>query len=520
MVERLGGQEAAEELLSRLQPTALAGDLAGSVREALAILGQSELATRRLVVLTDGQEALDPRLNAGPMGVEVQLLTVAPPSAANLYLADLSLPPLLQVRAERRLGVRVVNGGEGRALGSVRLNVAGRYLGERAVDLQPGSSAELRFDVGLEPGVQLGFVELDGDDLEVDNRRFFVLGLDARVPVLVVGAPEVRRYVELALGVEEESSRSGFEVRSAASLSELPVPAPGAEPARAVVLCGLSRLGQAELEALRSLRAGGAGVLLFLGPETTPSFVNEALGNNAPLPLRLAGRESGTWTGRAQQSRHSALPGAARLGALLESTEFRERHRIVPLGQGASALLTYSDGEPLLVELRAQSPPVLVFTTSADRSFGDLVLSPYFVLLLRRSVDHACGVRDRGALAVGAARPPASALAGEGGQWLLVADPAELQPRLEAPEVLSSPGALVQIGAEGRVLQWKEVAVEPTESLLTYPGRPIDAGGAFATADSVQGRRSIAFGFLVLALLLLVAEGLLTASLTAREATG
>jgi aerotolerance regulator-like protein/VWA domain-containing protein len=512
MIEKPGAREEAERILRQTRPTSFGGDLAAGVRDALGVLGESGRPVRRLVVISDGQEAYDPGPEAAAHGVEVERLYVSPASAANLYVAELSLPRLPSERASRRISARVSNGGSARALGSIRLNIAGAYLGERPVDVPPGASVEVRFDVTLGTEPQAGFVELTGDDLAADNLRFFMLGLDRRSPVAVIGPPSARRYVELALGVREDASRATFEVRSFERLIDA-TPGVGEAPS-AVVLCGLDRFDAAARGALGALRQAGAGVLVFLGAETAPSLVNEALAGDATLPIRLAGRETGDWTARMQLPHHAALPSDARIGALLEQIEFRERHRFVALGQGGEPILAYSDGEPLLSELRGQSPPVLVAATSADRSFGDLALSPYFVLLVRRSTDLLCGIGSRGVLVAGADVP-----SGGSGRWDLVDSPADLRPRSAASSVLQGPAALLHVSSTGAADDWRAVGVDPGESRLEYPGRGNQASTGAASGPGA-GRHSIAFPLALLALALFLAEGLLTARLSAQESTG
>jgi hypothetical protein len=510
LVDKPGAREEADQLLRRLEPTALGGDLSGAVREALAILERSDLTSRRLILLSDGQEAIDPSLEAVSKGVELEIIEFVPRSVANLHVTELRLPRLLGVASTRRVVVRVGNGGSHRGIGSIRLNIGGAYLGERAVDLRPGSGTELRFDVSIPPGVQPGFVEVSGDDLAADNLRFFVLGLDRRTPVVVVGRPQLRRFVELALGVQEETSRGGFEVIGVNRLGEAiqagPMP-------RAVVLCGLEALAS-DREALLSARSAGAGVLVFLGAETAPSLANEVLADGSLLPLRLTGRESGSWMVRPRGASHPAVPDDGRLAGLLEQIELRERHRIVPLGQGGETLLEYSDGEPFLSELRGQTPPVLVAATSADRSSGDLVLSPYFVLLVRRSAELLSGPREGGALIAGVALPNT-----EVGSWQWIDDPARPRPKAMDQEFLATAGALVHLDGAGVPDGWREVIVDPSESRLEPQGSTRTTPAGRPPEPSLP-RRSVALHLALLALALLVVEGLLTASLTTREAMG
>jgi hypothetical protein len=513
LADRPGSREAALEALSRLEPTALAGDLGAGVREAMEILDVSELKPRRLLVLTDGQEPLEPGLTAGARGVDVEVRTVRPEAAANLYIRELNVPRLSEARSEQRFSVRVANGGSARALGSVRLNVAGAYLGERPVDLRPGASEEIRFDTSVSAGVHFGFVELTGDDLDADNWRFFVLGLEERIPVVVVGPAASRRYVELALGARHPAGGGAFDVRSAETVASAEAALTAEPGARVLVLCGLPALGVAERQRLERLHAGGAAMLVFLGSETVPSLVNDALGPGSFLPLRLTGREAGAWRARAQVARHAALPEPAALGALLGEVELRERHRVVPLGEGAATLLAFDDGEPLLAELRTRAAPILVMTSSPDRAFGDFVLSPYFVLLLRRAAAALDGRNERRSVPAGT-----FLAAPHKGRWEVVADPADLRPRPLEGKALLRPAAVVRIGEDGRPEEWKAVVVESSESFLAYPGRP--AGAAAAAAEEGAPRRSIVLPLVLLALATFLAEGLLTARLTAQEATG
>ena len=176
----------------------------------------SRLPAREVVLITDFQRVgwergEDLRL---PPGTELSWVDLSsgrdavPPS--NLAVAGLMLDRTLEGDRERVVAqARVTRrGGEGPATASLALELGGREIGRREVELAPEASTLVAFDpFSLPPGTSRGRVVLTGDSLATDNEFFFVLSRAQALPVVLIddgraagGGERVLRRAGAAVG--------------------------------------------------------------------------------------------------------------------------------------------------------------------------------------------------------------------------------------------------------------------------------------------------------------------------------
>ncbi len=509
MEEQPGGGTV-RKILEGMSPLPYGGDLGRGVEEAETILAASKLPNRKLVVLTDGQERVSAEAGKADGEVQAEIVTLSTGSPGNLYVEEVSLPKILAGGPEHRLGVSVANGGLSRVSGSVRVNLDGAYRGERLLSLGPGESVKADFDLSVEPGLHGGFFELTGDDLALDNRRLFLLGVDRRPRIALVGAQSVRRFVELALSADSATDRSELEVRSFHSLAQVLASLGQRDSPEALILCDLGDFDAEKAGKLARIRAAGLGVWVFLGPKTIPSLVNEALARSDILPIRLLGRQKGDWTASMMAKAPGLLPSSKKLARSLEETPFSERQRFISRSGAALTLLSYSDGEPLLMEIPSD-PPLFVTGSSADRAFGEMAVSPFFVLMARKISWRLIGDRDLGALDAGT-----NFLHQEAGQWFFLRNPTNLESGGVTPSGELMPGILVH-RSRRKIDQWRAIALPREESILRYPGQTAAPQKGHDQDSSHRGRRSISLPLILFCLALLVAEGLLASHIAQEE---
>ncbi|MFW6156216.1 MAG: hypothetical protein ACOC7J_02760, partial [Armatimonadota bacterium] len=212
-----------------------------------------------------------------------------------------------------------------------------------------------------------------------DDRRVFATVVRERVRVAVIGEEDRTRFIEAALAPYPAADpRSPVELVSEDEL------AGGAAP-DAVIVAGAT-LGEETESLLRDLAEGGTGVMLFA---QAGQAVDDALGFGGVSVGEAARREPSLAlaelaTGRAPLD-DFVEPGAGDLSA----ARFGSVPEVRMTDQASAVVLArYDDGTPALLEGAVGLGRTLLFATSPDDAWSDLVRMPEFVPLMHRLVLH------------------------------------------------------------------------------------------------------------------------------------
>lgn len=243
--------------------------------------------------------------------------------------------------------------------------------GLQTVTVAPDGEGQVQFGFAVhEEGFYQGYVALaQADALLWDNRRYFTVHVRPPERVLLVAPKQaLDRTVYLRLMLEPEEltkfgqGRFRCEVLDQARLAE------GDLSAYAVIaLVDPQPLGTTQAQRLYQYVSQGGGLAIFLGAEAADPRAWEAEPVNSLLParpLRQARVPEGTWL-RPESYHHPILqplePYAGKLPWELAPV-FRYWQLSAPAGD-ASTIVSFSDGQPALVERRLGAGRVLLLAT-------------------------------------------------------------------------------------------------------------------------------------------------------------
>lgn len=288
---------------------------------------------------------------------------------------------------------------------SVFLN--GTRVAERSIDVQKQSSLPVEFSVAASAtGPVEGFVEIEDDDFQYDNRRYFVLQIPEHIRALLVGAAPDLRYPRLALSARTSASESALVLDEVAPgrLSTVEI-----KRADVIVLCTSEGLSSAQVSELSAFVRGGGGLVLFPGTQTDPASFNALLAAGLTIPsLATIDRPSkpnaesesfiefdkvelqhalfeGMFESRSDQS--PKRPAAAGLTAArtVESPRIRTSARFTLTPQ-SNPIITLTNGAPFLAEQRLGTGRLLLFAVPTTTEWSDFPMKGVFVPLLHRSI--------------------------------------------------------------------------------------------------------------------------------------
>ena len=534
--------------LSGLEPGDLGTRLESGIQLAGRILSESDRATRDVVLISDFQRSgwEDEGRVRLPDGVGLRPRSLADDRDANLAVADVRLTD--EEGGRVRLVARIANMGGERAAGvPVSLELAGRPVATREVDVGARGAATVSFDdVALPEGGSRGRLSLSPDALPVDDALHFLATPDPPLEVLVLegdrGRTDRSLYLERALAVGE-SPRARSSRRPAAQLD-----AAWLVPARAVILNDADLAGAGRVARLQQWVEAGGGLLVVLGSNADPGAWAGA--GEALLGVRAGSVEDRTASGGIRLAwldyDHPVfeLFSTPRSGDFSEARFFRF-HGVEPL-EGTRVLARFEGGEPALLEHAPGDGRVVVWTSTLDRFWNDLALQPVFLPFVHRVLRHvtsyreperwvtAGGVLELGALVTGGSSTPPQ------GDWVLVTPGGDRRPIEKAREGPTwipfeetgfyqveplEGGATPVTVAVNASLEESDLAPVPPERVVEAvvgagSAAPEVAGAADAGVGETEGRRELWWPLLLLAAIVLIAESVIANRWTRRRPSG
>ena len=404
-----------------IRPTAVHITAESALRYVAKLLSTSTNFNKEVYLFSDFQRGVfaDPSLRAPkedlyPREVRFFLAPVGKREARNVSVESISIPTTIfqkdkpftvnaRIRNDSRTGVRDL---------VVSLFLNGTRVAQRGVDLQSEGYVDVELSaVPSSVGFIEGFVELEDDDFEPDNRRYFVVQIPERIQVLLVGRPTETRYLGLALATELTTGATAFEVRE---ITTLQLSSSNIEQSDVVILAGSQGLSPTQTSQLASYVQTGHGMIFFPDPSLSPSWFDSAFARPVGTPL-MSGIDKGpapSVNGQIesflefdhvdlrhpifqgmfedQQLRTSeqslrATPAPTRS---IESPRVRSAARYILTPQSIP-IITLSNGSAFLVEHRVGNGRVLLYAVAPVLEWSDFPRKGLFVPLVHRSVSYA-----------------------------------------------------------------------------------------------------------------------------------
>lgn len=318
--------------------------------------------------------------------------------------------------------VRLVNAGENAVEGFiVSLFLNGERVTQKGVDIASRSSTEVEFTaVPKSAGILEGKVELESDDLDFDNRRYFTVDIPASVRVLLVGTPTDLQYVRLALGTREATTASTFQLRETTTER---LAASDILASDVILFSNPRDLSAAQTEQLSAFLASGRGIVVFPGSQTQPVVFNADFADKLKSPALLGIEQLRPDPARDEiesfvtfdrvDLRHPVFQGMFEEDPRLASTRRPSspqraietpnvktfaRFQAPPQARTVIAL---SNGSPFLLEAPALQGRILLFAVAPNLDWSDFPLKGLFVPLMHRAVAYLAAEPQMGELLVG-----------------------------------------------------------------------------------------------------------------------
>jgi hypothetical protein len=363
-------------------------DLDDGLRVAATLLDKSENLNKEVYIITDAQRAnVSGRIDSLRIfgaGTRVYLLPIGIGSdvaRANLGLDSIRvLSTIFEQNKPVEVRAWVHNYGQEDVQNAmVNLHIGGERLAQTSVTVGAGATEVVDLSAPLKhPGLQSGHVEIEGDALEADNRRYFAFPVLDKMQIALVGSPASTEYLRLALDI----SPGAIQVQT---VTPNALPALDLSKYSTVVL---AEANPGDASRLAQYVEDGGGVVIYGGPavneNTFNATIGAALGISVAAPVGDANNRERTMTFASVEREHPIFAGVfdpANPGNLVESPAVRQ---VMP-ATGGETIIRLTNGLPFMSEYRRGRGRAIYIGVPPTAAWSDFPMKGIFVPVAART---------------------------------------------------------------------------------------------------------------------------------------
>ncbi len=382
----------AREQVNAIQPTQFRTDLGAGLREARKALAKTTRGDRQIFLFTDSQESGwqfdhaavfdDAWKQTAPKLVVVQTDEI---NAVNAAVTNVRFDTPFAASGSLVRGVATVeNSSDAPRLDVLEVRAGTEKAGQRPVEVAAHSAQEVAFDFTVpalaERWLQ-GTVQLGGDNLSIDDRRYFLLGVFQPPRVLIVEQ-----------GGGPEKARAGFFLRKALAAGARSAPIETCSPNElddkvlnifsAVFLAGVPGVSDRSSVKLESYLQSGGTVVLFPGDQTDAANI----GRLEWMPAKPGAAKElpfGRLVVKALEPQHPLFTNSWDANTPFPALPQRKLWDWQLSSEGR-VLLTIGEGLPFIVFGQHGPGRVIIVNASPDRAWGDFPLTTAFLPLVQQ----------------------------------------------------------------------------------------------------------------------------------------
>lgn len=403
-------------------------DLVASFNKIDEVLAASNIPQKEVVFITDLQATSWRRPEgAGDEGLKRILARIEAAHARSVVIdlgrtgienravTDLKLnTPVVTVGTPSLVRAVVHNFGPSKKDGlKVGLVIDGTVGQEQTIDLPVGEDQPVVFNHTFSsPGDHTVEVQIEGDALKLDDRRWLAVPVREHVSVLLVDGHFKTEAFQaetdyLAQALSPPTSEGGPpSIIKAEVVPEGQLARRELAPYDAVVLCNVAQFTDAEVAALEDYLMQGGGVVVFGGDQVVPENYNRLLfaDGKGLLPASVgvvvgdASKKESAFAFNPLGYRHPIVEPFANapdsVVAGLTATKTWQFHKLkVATGSAAKVAMAFDNGDPAVIEMPRHRGKVIQVATSADAGWTTWPLHPSYPPVMEQIVFEAASGR-------------------------------------------------------------------------------------------------------------------------------
>ena len=279
----------------------------------------------------------------------------------------------------------------------VSVSLDGTKEAQSSVSLEPFGASSLEFIVTPNhSGFIRGYVELESDALDIDNRRYFTMYIPDRINVTIVGSDDAgNRFLSLA--IQAAGRGNGPSLVSVQQVAGDKLPQVDLNHVDVLVCTNIHSFSSSDADRIKAFLQEGGGLILFPGNEMDYENYNSTLFPLLDIPpvqgILSAPEGSGGITFRTTDIDHPLLNtmyehdrfAQKRSAEQIESPAIHQVAQRQP-GKRSRTIISLSNGSPFLTEHPVGSGKVLFYSVSPTPRWSDLPYKALFAPLVYRSI--------------------------------------------------------------------------------------------------------------------------------------
>ena len=400
--------------INEINPSSMHRTIEDALRFSARLIAASQNFNKEVYLISDFQsgslESKTQRMKTGEKlfapTIQFFLVPLGKRELRNVSIESIEIPTtIFEINRSFTLKAKLTNHGTSHLQNHVvSVYLDGSRVGQKGVDIPAGQSVVTEFTlVPKHSGFIDGKIQLEDDDLDFDNTRFFTVHIPEELAVLLVGNSTDLSYLRMTLIARLTDSSSSIKMNqitydrlSSSQLNNTDV----------VVLANMHDLTHDQSFALKTYLQNGGGMLFFPGPQTTFNAYNNSIAT--PLGISTAVPSEDTPPSQSIQSfiefdktdlRHPLFAemfdeteakhpvGAQQRQRVLESPHINKSFHFIPTPKSRS-IITLTNGYPFLLEEHIGNGRTLLLAVAATTEWSDLPLKGLFVPLVHRSLEY------------------------------------------------------------------------------------------------------------------------------------
>jgi hypothetical protein len=241
-------------------------------------------------------------------------------------------------------------------------------------------------------GLIKGYLELENDELEPDNRRYFTLNIPQKLRILIItSSADGTRLIKLAL--KASVSENPDSLLDIAEITPTRLSTFDINKVDVMVICDLTNLAISDNDRISRFIEQGGGLLLFPGEEISFDQYNPLLTklNIPPLEGILRTPQDGSITFHKIDFDHPVFSGVFKETNKEKNLESPQIYIYAKreAGKLAQSVITLSNGSPFLTDQKYGDGRILLFSVAPIPSWSNFPLKSIFAPLIYRSLIYA-----------------------------------------------------------------------------------------------------------------------------------
>ncbi|MYF99152.1 VWA domain-containing protein [Candidatus Poribacteria bacterium] len=381
-------------------------DYLDAIQTADEILKSISVGQKQIYLVADLQKSgWENFLTADRLGpdVDIEFIDVSKEQPDNRAITTINVPPVILLEQKNtELVARVHNFSTERVENlPVSLFIDNKKVEMSQLDIEPNDSSDVVFNVKIDlqtESAHTGWIEIESDALEIDNRHYFTVQSMKSIKVHCVNGESNRNDIyDETFFLTRALKNTGTDGAPIDYTESTTFPSDNAiKQYDVLILANVSSISATEADRLKTYVNDGGGLIITVGDQVDSDVYQQQLGEaeNPLLPCTLTqatgdaiGKETFQVIASVDYRHPIFMPFSNPNHGDFAKGRFYRFYQSAPVSD-ATVLASFDDGNPAIVEKIYGNGRVLCYTSSIDREWNDLPIHGVYLPFLHETIKY------------------------------------------------------------------------------------------------------------------------------------